>query len=262
LKERDYMIKPTFQTEWVEKGGLLIVIAFFLGGVAGGLYLVSLYLNFYAGMVTSLFLGAFSGLGYLLHLSKPLRFWMVLMRPGTSWMSRGTIALMAFLVFVALQLAPGLPFLSWLPWNASSIILRVLAAVSAVVLIAYKGFALGILNAIPFWNTAMMPVVFIVYAVLGASALSVGMLLLGGGHGILLAQAQTIVAITLVIAAMVVLLYVWISYNSGPSVKYSAVQLLKGHAAPFFVGGVLIAGLALPLVLTAIQMSEIGRAHV
>ncbi len=78
MSERDYMVKPTFQSDWVDKGGVLIVIAFFLGGIAGGLYLVSLMLNFWAGIVTSFILGAASGLGYLLHLSKPLRFWMVI----------------------------------------------------------------------------------------------------------------------------------------------------------------------------------------
>ena len=31
--ERSYMVKPTFQREWVDGGGLFIVLAFFLGGL-------------------------------------------------------------------------------------------------------------------------------------------------------------------------------------------------------------------------------------
>ena len=58
--ERSYMVQPTFQREWVEGRGLLIALAFFLGGLGGGLYLVSLYFDFYAGIVAAFFVVAYS----------------------------------------------------------------------------------------------------------------------------------------------------------------------------------------------------------
>jgi formate-dependent nitrite reductase membrane component NrfD len=251
---RYYMTRPTFQTEWVEKGGILIVLAFFLGGLAGGLYLVSLLLGFYAGMVASFVIGAITSLFYLMHLGKPLRFWMVLLRPQTSWMSRGTIAVMAFLVFVALQLAPTIQVLAWLPWDMNSILLRVLAAASAIVLIAYKGFALAVMNAIPFWNSALTPMVFIVYSVLGGAAMALGMMLSLGGSQASLSSLVSIVNWFLIIAALVLVMYIWVSYSVSPVVRHSVMELLKGHMAIFFVGGAVIVGLAIPLAIAGLGL--------
>jgi sulfite dehydrogenase (quinone) subunit SoeC len=66
----------TFQTEWVEGRGFLLVLAFFLGGLGAGLYLLSMYLNFFAGMVTGFLIVAVGkGGAHFMFLGKPWRFW-------------------------------------------------------------------------------------------------------------------------------------------------------------------------------------------
>ncbi|MFC1945329.1 DmsC/YnfH family molybdoenzyme membrane anchor subunit [Chloroflexota bacterium] len=249
MDKLDYMVQPTFQRDWVERGGLYIVLAFFLGGLGGGLYLISLYFDHYAGITVSFFIVAASTLGYLLHLGKPARFWRAFLKPQTSWISRGMIAATGFLLFVFLQLAPGIPWLSWLPWTINNNLVQALAITSAVVLITYKGFTLGELNAIPFWNTALMPMIFLVYSLLGGTGLTIGMLVGAGSTIIELSMVVVIANWLLVIAVTILGIYLWISYNGNPVLKYSVIQLIKGRVAPYFVGGVILVGLLVPLLI-------------
>ena len=49
------MVKYTSQTEWIDRRGIFLWIAFYTGGLGGGLYLVSLYFNSLWGMGLTLF---------------------------------------------------------------------------------------------------------------------------------------------------------------------------------------------------------------
>lgn len=246
-----YMTEFTLQREWVEKRGFLLVLAFFLGGLGGGLYLVSLYLDFRVGLVAGFLIVAMGKTGtHLAYLGRPLRFWRAFLRPQNSWLSRGVIALSLFLVFAVLQLAPSLPQLSWLPWTSHNLALQILVTIGAVSLITYTGFVLGVVNAIPFWNTALMPILFIVYSLLGGSGLVLGIVSAGGGATDL-ALVESMVRWLLVITALILGSYLWVSYYSGPASKRSVIELWRGRASPYFLGGVVTLGLVIPLSIAA-----------
>ena len=51
---------------------------------------------------------------HLAYLGKPFRFWRMLLKPQTSWMARGFIFMLLFIVFGAVQLAYAL----WLPGSS------------------------------------------------------------------------------------------------------------------------------------------------
>ncbi len=240
----------TFQTEWVAGRGVLLVLAFFLGGLGGGLYLVSSLFDYYPGMVLSLFIVAVGkGGSHLLYLGKPLRFWRAFRRPQSSWISRGIIAVTAFALFVALRLAPTVPGLSWLPWTVDDPILRFLAGISALVLIAYTGFALGVVNAIPFWNTAVMPVLFTVYSLLGGVGLTLGLLLGWGSAGMPLAFIERLVLWSMMVAGFLLGVHLWVSFSTNRTAEYSVTQMTTGAVRLYFLGGVVILGLLVPFVI-------------
>lgn len=246
--DSSYMSDFTFEKEWAQRRGLLLVLAFFLGGLGGGLYLVSYYFHFYAGMVIALFIVAIGkGGSHLLYLGKPLRFWRAFLRPQSSWISRGIMAVVGFILFVGLQLAPTVPWLSWLPWASDNLLLQILAIASAIVLIAYTGFALGVVNAIPFWNTALMPLLFILYALMGGTGLALGIMAASGGGAAQIAPLEALARVLLIIAAVTIGVYLWLSYHVNPAAKYSVAQLIKGRVAPYFMGGVVVLGLVIPL---------------
>lgn len=249
MTEVTYMTEFTFQREWVEKRGFLLVLAFFLGGLGGGLYLASLYLDFHIGMVTGFLIVAVGkGGAHLAYLGKPLRFWRGFLKPQSSWISRGLLALALFLVAAALQLAPTVPWFSWLPWTSHNLFLQVVVIIGALGLVTYTGFALGVINAIPFWNTSLMPLLFLVCALSGGLGLALGM----GGGAAELGLMEKVLAGLLIIVAGLLGLQLLVAWHTSPAAKQSVKELAIGKAAPYFMGGVVVIGLVLPLAIVAL----------
>lgn len=249
MTEVTYMTEFTFQREWVEKRGFLLVLAFFLGGLGGGLYLASLYLDFHIGMVTGFLIVAVGKGGtHLAYLGKPLRFWRGFLKPQSSWVSRGLLALALFLVAAALQLAPTVPWFSWLPWTSNNLFLQVVVIIGALGLVTYTGFALGVVNAIPFWNTSLMPLLFLVGALAGGLGLALGM----GGGAAELGLMEKVLAGLLIIVAGLLVFQLLVAWHTSPAAKQSVKELTSGKAAPYFMGGVVVIGLVLPLAIVAL----------
>src|SRR4030065_450912 len=117
------MVGYTRQTEWIDRRGIFLWIAFYAGGLGGGLYLVSLYFNSLWGMFVSwAIIAVIKGGAHLIFLGKPLRFWRIVFRPGSSWLSRGIIFVLSFVISAAAQLA----FSRWLRGSAAETIFKVL----------------------------------------------------------------------------------------------------------------------------------------
>ena len=80
------------QKEWA----WLITTAFFLGEVGAGLFLVSLFLpekiNFWSALAGWLIVAIGKNTAHFIYLGKPWRFWRMIFRPQTSWISRGFYA--------------------------------------------------------------------------------------------------------------------------------------------------------------------------
>jgi formate-dependent nitrite reductase membrane component NrfD len=241
------MTEFTFQTEWVAKRGFFLVLAFFLGGLGAGLYLMSMYFNFYPGMVTG-FLIVLIGKGgaHLVYLGRPLRAWRGFLKPQTSWISRGLISIVVFLIPTALHLASTL--FNGLPWNSHNLAIQVFIVIGALALMAYTGFALASVKAIRSWNTSMMPVLFIAYSILGGTGLTMGMLA-GLGENTELASVEAIAVWMLVAVAALMGIYVWTTYNTNRSGKQSMLEMMKGRTSPYFLLGVVILGLVIPLIV-------------
>lgn len=252
-----YMTEFTFQREWVEKRGLWLVLAFFFGGLGGGLYLVSLYLDLYVGLVTGFFIVVVGkGGAHLIFLGRPWRFWRGFVRWKTSWLARGLYAVAGFAVFGALQLAPTIPQLSWLPWTADNLAIQTLVIIAIVILISYTGFVLGVVKAIPFWSTALMPVIFIACSLLGGFGMAMALMSFGRASPIDVAFVENIVRWLLIIVALLLVMYTWISYQGVPASKNSVLSLLKGRVALPFVGGVVILGIILPLSIVVVAFFQ------
>ena len=105
IKPWDFMVKYTPQREWIEGHGIMVAFAMFFGGISGGLYLSSLYFHSLLGMFIAWLLAMAAGVTDMAHLSKPMRFWRMMSKPGSSWISRGFILIWLFLGAAMIQLA-------------------------------------------------------------------------------------------------------------------------------------------------------------
>jgi formate-dependent nitrite reductase membrane component NrfD len=244
METHEWMINYTRQTEWIDRRGILLWIAFYAGGLGGGLYLVSLYFNSLWGMFISwLIIAVMKGGTHLIYLGKPWRFWRIITRPNSSWLARGFIFVMLFILFAALQLV----FSYWLPGGAAETVFKVLAGISAFIVTVYTGFVLKTVKAVPFWDSALLPVLFVLCGVLGGFGLSV-IIALNGGN-INLEAAETGSRWLLVINALLIIVYLWSASHREATGKQSVMEQIKGSNSPVFWIGIVVLGIIIPVII-------------
>ncbi len=244
MKPYEWMVKYTGQTAWVERRGKYVWLALYAGLLGGGSYLTSLYFNNLLGMFVSWLIILFLKTGlHMAHAKNPLKLWRMILRPHTSWISRGLILVIGFIGFGAIQLA----FSYWAPGTAPEITFKVITALFAIGIITYEGFAMNYVNGIPFWNSALLPVLFILWGILTGLALM--MIFALPDH---YTDASPVVEGSLVLLTIAVVFfgaYLWNASYMGPTAKHSVRVLTKGSMALITGIGVVLCGLAIPLVI-------------
>lgn len=239
-----WMVNYTRQTEWIDRRGIFLWIAFYAGGLGGGLYLVSLLFNSLWGMLISwLIIALVKGGTHLVYLGKPWRAWRILTRPQTSWLARGFIFVMLFVVFGAVQMMLS----HWAPGSAAEITFKVLAGIAAFGVATYTGIILKNVKGVPFWNSLLLPVLFVICGVLGGFGLSVVIALNGGD--INLAAAEMGSRWLLIANAMLIVIYLWQASRREAVGKQSVLQQISGESAPVFWIGVVLMGILIPLAI-------------
>ena len=184
------LIPATRQRVW----GVPAALNFALGGLGAGFYAAAALM---AGLQPSPEVTLASWLGPLLvfagfaavaaEAGRPLRGPRVLARVRTSWMSRELVLGAAF---AALALAE---------WMTPSPVLRALAVAVALALAAAQGFIVRRARAVVAWDVPVMPLVFLVSALVsGAGLLLVVEPLLGGRGTYTLGSTLTAVPLAFV----------------------------------------------------------------
>jgi len=244
VESYEWMVVYTPQTGWIDGKGILVWIAEVTGGLGGGLYLVSLYFDSLWGM----FLGwliIISKCGFhFAHLGQPSKFWRLALNAKTSWLTRGFIFLTLFIVFGALQLA----FTYWLPGTAAEITFKVLAGIMAFLVATYAGFVMNYVNGIPLWNSALLPLLFIVSGLLGGLAVIVAISLFGSGVDLMTSVGS--LPLLLIINSLLIAIYLWSGTYMGPTGKRSVIELVKGRLSPVLWVGVTLCGIIFPLSIS------------
>ncbi len=253
-------VNGQLQTEW----GWLLAVYLFLGGVGGGAYTIAainsflgeslalsttvgLWIGFPALLVGSLFLMA--------DLGSPSHAILAAMKPGTSWIARGTLIISIFMVlsFVHLVLH------QFTDVTGSVVdIIAIAGILFAIGTMAYTGILLSASKGIPFWRTGVVPVVFVVSAtVTGHFAIMLGVTLFNGAAaGLEPLRTMAVEAAVLVVLEVLVILFFLQAAFRQPDSKESAERILRKK---MFVVGYFILGLAVPLVLMIIvYRSSVG----
>jgi formate-dependent nitrite reductase membrane component NrfD len=174
----------------------------------------------------------------------------------SSWMTRGAWILTAFIVLGLAYALPAFGLFSWLPWSQASMFGKVIgfaACLLSLIVPIYPGLLLGVIKSIPLWNTSALPPIFFL------SSLDTGIAILvllsvflpaaidaAGFH--LLGTVDIVLIVLLIVAVSA---YLEIVRQSGKTAAAS-VRLLK---TPLFIGGVIIAGMIVPLALLIISVS-------
>jgi len=244
-----WMIDYTRQTEWIEKRGILLWIAFYAGGLAGGLYLVSLYFNSLWGMFISFLIMAFiKGGAHLLFLGKPWRFWRIIAHPQTSWLARGFIFVVLFVGSCGIQMM----LTYWQPGSVWEILFKISTGIFAFGVTAYTGIILKNVKGVPFWNSFLLPVLFVLCGILGGFGLAVAISLAGGDVNLNAAEWGS--RIFLVANALVIIVYLFQAEHREDVGKQSVMDQLRGQSAPIFWIGIVALGIIIPLAIAVTSL--------
>ena len=253
----DWMVKPMPQREWIERRGLMVWIAEVFTSLGSGLYLVSLFMNNWWGMLIGWLIIMFLKLPvHLAYFGKPLRFYRTIPPFSnawkTSWFARGILFTIFFSGFAFVQLVVGYPFISDLLGAAAAplyTVFAVLAGIFALMTGIYGGFIMNYCKSVPFWNSGILPVVFVLAGVADGFGLMMGIALVGGNTA-MVATTEMWSRVFLVINAFIIAVYIIsASYTSAVS-KLSVRQVIMGNAAIAFWLGIVVLGILIPITIS------------
>lgn len=248
LAPNQFLIGYQPQREWA----WLIAAAFFLGKVGAGVFLISYFSGFKLGAVAGLLVvGVGKTTAHLLYLGRPLRFLRAIVGWRTSWISRGIIAIGLFVSCGLVYVAPylGVSFVG----DGVASAFGLVAVIAAAFVMVYDGFVLKASRGVPLWDSYLMPVLVLFYALLGGVTLTLTLEVLRG-------EATTarldwlqvaLLALNLVLIAIVVLN----AQVRHAAAQYGSTLLTSGPLGWLFLAGAVGIGLAGTLALAGIAIS-------
>lgn len=223
-------------------------------GVGAAMYLIAFLAGSRAGGVAGLALVLIGAAALFAHLGRPLRFWRVIAEAGRAWMSRGAL-------FTAGLIVSGAAALLFPGEGLALLIVQALALACTFFVALYTGILFSSINAVPLWNNALLPILFLMHSFTSAALLLTTMLSLSGGG--LVAHAPECGAVIALASATLALTWMFTGSAPGTEAAQESVRLLTaGRLKPLFQGGALLAGLAAPLLLVMLAYAFRGSPAV
>lgn len=243
----EFMTRFTRQTQWIEGKGIFLWLAFFFIEVGAGMLFVSALVSslWAVNSLWAMFIGwliciVLGGGFHLLYLGHPFRFWRAFLRPQSSWLSRGIIFLSCFIVFGAIHMAVSF-------WAAPNLGLLVIAEIFAFLTTIYGGFAMNYCNGIGLWDTALLPVLYVVAGFWGGAELSMGVVLATGAVSVAGHAIEEIIRILLAAFIIIVPAYL-VSVRYSTAAGATAVSnMATGKWWPLLWFVVILLGIGAPL---------------
>ena len=234
----------------------LIAVYLFLGGIGAGAYTIAAVNGFLGNeMELSTRVGLWIGFPALLigclcllaDLGSPTRAVLAGVKVRTSWIARGTWVISAFMLLSLIHLALFLAGYR-LSGEGSGVltIVAVLGILTAVGTMAYTGLLLSAAKGMPFWRSGMVPVVFVVSAlVTGHCSIMLAMLPFHEGPPGALRTMGTEAAALVALEVLAIALYLYSAFKVAET-RDSTLRILSNKT---FVLGYIVLGLAAPLAL-------------
>lgn len=237
----EFMTRYTPQREWIEGRGVLLWLAFFFIELGAGMFFIaSLFTSLWGMFIGWLICIILGGGCHLLYLGQPLRFYRAFLRPQTSWISRGMIFIFLFIVLGAWHMASTY-------WTGPSLALLVVVDIVAFLATIYGGFAMNYINGIPLWNTALLPVLYVVAGLWGGAELALGVALASGTFSQTGPGIEELIRILLAAFILIVAAYlISVRYGSKAG-EVSVKEIVAGRWWPLFWIVVVLLGIAFPL---------------
>jgi len=245
----------TMDSERQSSWGWPIAAAVFLGGAGGGAFLISFVMDVLgkygplartgaiAGPVLVLICAAF----LFIDLNSKAGFYRLFVNLRSSWMSRGTWFITAFVILGLIYSVPSF----WITWGVDTtpgLVIGAAAAILAFLVTLYTGVLFGVLKRIPLWSTPALPLLYIF------SALSTGMavmVLIAAFLAASLGEAFAASVPAEIIFIVMEIIILWVYIEIVRKVSVAGAESVRLLLSPLFITAVIVAGLIVPLGLLA-----------
>ena len=180
----------------------------------------------------------------------------------TSWFARGMFFSVVFTAAGFVQIV--LWYLlnpDWVTLSASAAdavtvlawIVGIVAGVFILLVGMYCGFAMSYCKGVQFWNTGLLPLVFVLMGLADGLALTMGVILATGGVGEeTIGTLETWTRILLIVNALLIAGYLVRAYRRHAAAEVAAQDLIKGSTAWVFWGLLVVLGIVTPFVLSVV----------
>lgn len=241
----EWMVKGNRQTEWIEKRGILLWLAFYTGGLGGGLYLVSLFFDNLWGMALGWFIVAvLKGGFHFLYLGKPARFWRLVLHPQTSWLSRGLMFVVGFAGFGLIQIILSKFFVDQ---TTAILVFKIIAGIFALCVATYTGFVLNTVKGVPFWELPILPLLFVACGILGGFGMTVAISIFS--PSVNMGAAEIGSRIMLIVNVLLIVIYLLVASQKEAAGKQSVLFQIRGSISPIFWTFVVALGIVIPAII-------------
>ncbi|WP_210363904.1 NrfD/PsrC family molybdoenzyme membrane anchor subunit [Bacillus sp. REN3] len=241
--------------------GNIIAAYLFLAGLSAGAFLTSSYVSRkYPDAVTVRVIGrlispVLMGIGLLLlivdaeaGLKNPLRF-IYLFTNLSSVMTIGTYFISFFMlaaVFIALM--------ELLKKDVNKLV-EYAGIVFAIATAIYTGFLIGVVGSVPLWNTAILPILFVVSAIstgIAGTMLVSALIDRSVVHKVL--SVKKIHLALLVAEVFLIFTMFLITSSSNEAAAESVAMLVSGEYSTLFWFGLIAMGLILPIIIESLEL--------
>jgi polysulfide reductase chain C len=185
---------------------------------------------------------------HVLYLGHPFRFWRMVSRPGTSWISRGLIFVVLFLLLGLVQIAITLS-------GGSLPVLLIAADLFAFLSIVYGGFAMNFVNGIALWNTALLPVLYGVSGIWGGAGLALGIALATGEVTTIGISVEEWIRLLLIAYVVLLIAYLLSVRYINPTGKLSVQEIVFGRFKALMWLVVVLLGIVVPVIVVLISLN-------
>jgi formate-dependent nitrite reductase membrane component NrfD len=230
----------------------MVAANFTIEGTGAAVMLGAVFLDCLPCLIGGLVLVAAGAFVLFMDLGAPDKFWRSITRPDRSWISRGSIFIACLILFGVLYVI--------FPSTRDSAVIKTIIGLSALLTMSYTGFLICSMNAIPFWRSKLVPILFVLHSLSSGLLLLLFYLSLAGVNA---ATGKTVmqVEIVLLVAALVITwLHVKVVASSSSAARESVRMLLNGQVRLMFLGGALFFGFVLPLAILIIGYKTAGAA--
>lgn len=250
-----WMAEPTSAKAWGQGGGLMVWLSVAFGLVGAGGYIVSvLFGNFITLLVSWLIVTVLKNFVHFLHMSKKSKVASMMHNFGSAWIARGTVFTALFSLFGLIQLL----IMYFAPeMIVANLVFEALTCLMAIGIIVYEVCLLASNRAIPFWQGAMVPVTFAMWAVLCGLTLVIAFN----------PAAETLDAATVVFIialALAIIFSIWASSKLNEASAASAKEVVSGSLSGMFWIAAIVIGLigTVAAVVAAMAGIESGTLSV